>query len=467
MIVQGIFFTTFIEIKTVHMKTLLTFFLITATSFITFLLAQDSMPEILGEKERSILVDQILEERFEVLLPKLMKREKIDMWIVISREYNEDPVLKTMLPSTWLSARRRTILIFNKPKDSEELDKIAIARYDVGKLLKGQWDLDVYTDQWVALMEIIKQKDPQTIGLNISGDFGLADGLVHTEYTTFMEYLPDNYKERVVSAERLAIAWLETRCEKELEIYPIVCQIGHKIIHEAFSSKVITPGETATEDVIWWLRDRVRELGLDTWFHPTVSIQRKDPENFDHLRTFSKRPTRQIIEKGDLLHVDFGISYLRLNSDQQQHFYVLKDGETEVPKALQDAFENSNRLQDILTSNFKDGATGNEILLNSLATAKKEGLHPSIYTHPIGTHGHAAGPTIGMWDQQEGVKGRGDYPLYRNTAYSIELNTSTEIPEWNKIIRIMLEEDGVFGNDGFYYIDGRQDKIMSIPRSKN
>ena len=435
------------------------------TGFLTEIFAQSVMPQILGEKERSQIVDEILEQRFEVLLPKLMYRESIDMWIVISREYNEDPVLKTMLPSTWLSARRRTILVFNRKPDSDEVEKIAIARYDVGKLLKGEWDLDVYTDQWVALMEIIKTRNPENIGLNISGDFGLADGLVHTEYKSFMEYLPKEFHKRIVSAEALAIAWLETRSEKELEYYPVVCKIGHKIIDEAFSSNVITPGETATEDVVWWLRDRVRSLGLDTWFHPTVSIQRADPENFDHLLTFSKRPSRQVIEKGDLLHVDFGITYLRLNSDQQQHFYVLKDGEREVPKSLKIAFENSNRLQDILTSNFKDGATGNEILLKSLATAKEEGLHPSIYTHPIGTHGHAAGPTIGMWDQQEGVKGRGDYPLYRNTAYSIELNTSTEIPEWNKIIRIMLEEDAVYGENGIYYIDGRQKAIQTIPRN--
>jgi len=422
------------------------------------------MQEILSEKDRAALIDEILEQRLDDLLPELMKREKIDMWVVISREYNEDPVLKTMLPSTWLSARRRTILVFNQNKTSGEFEKIAIARYDVGKLLKGAWDLDVYSDQWVALMEIIKDRNPETIGLNISGDFGLADGLVHTEYASFQEYLPKEFEDRVVSAERLAIAWLETRSEKELEIYPMICKIGHQILQEAFSAEVIVPGETATIDVVWWLRDRVRSLGLDTWFHPTVSLQRADPENFDHLRTFSKRPTRQVIEKGDLLHVDFGINYLRLNTDQQQHFYVLKDGETEVPESIKQAFKNSNRLQDILTSNFQDNATGNEILLKSLEQAKSEGLNPSIYTHPIGTHGHAAGPTIGMWDQQEGVKGRGDYPLFRNTAYSIELNTSTEIPEWNKIIRIMLEEDGVWGEEGFYYIDGRQTEIFTIPR---
>jgi hypothetical protein len=422
------------------------------------------MPTILPEKERAKIVDEILEERFEVVLPELMRRHDIQMWVVISREYNEDPLLKTMLPSTWLSARRRTILLFHDPGEGAEIEKIAIARYDVGSMLKGSWDKNVNPDQWDALVQIIQEKNPKNIGLNISGDFGLSDGLVFTEYSQFMEALPESFHERVISAEPLAISWLETRSEKELEIYPMICRIGHEIIDEGLSEKVIHPGITATEDVVWWLRDRVRALGLDTWFHPTVSVQREDPENFDHLRSFSKKPERQIIQEGDLLHVDFGITYLRLSTDQQQHFYVLKRGETEVPSFLAKAFVKSNRLQDILTSNFEKGRTGNEILKLSLDQANNEELNPSIYTHPIGLHGHAAGPTIGMWDQQQGVPGRGDYPLYNNTAYSIELNTSSEIPEWNKVIRIMLEEDGYFGKDGFMYIDGRQRAITTIPR---
>jgi Xaa-Pro aminopeptidase len=281
-----------------------------------------------------------------------------------------------------------------------------------------------------------------------------------------MEKLPSEYHNRVISAENLAIAWLETRSKPELQMYPHVCKIGHAILQEAFSSNVITPGKTTTDDVVWWLRQRVLELGLKTWFHPTVSIQRADKENFDHLRSFSKRPGERIIEHGDLLHVDFGITYLRLNTDQQQHFYVLKPDETEAPSYLKEAFARSNRVQDILTENFNIEKSGNQILLDALEQCEKEGIVASIYTHPIGFHGHAAGPTIGMWDQQSGVPGKGDYNLYYNTAYSIELNSSSEIEEWGKIIRIMLEEDGVFTEDGFHYLDGRQENIYTIPRSK-
>ncbi len=430
-------------------------------SILTF--AQSDFPDLLDERERARVVDQILEDRVDNLLPELMKREGIDMWVLISREYNEDPVMKTILPSTWLSARRRTIMVFHQPKDGE-ISKVAIARYSVGKLLKGEWNVDVYPDQWEALMNIIKEKNPEKIGLNYSEDFALADGLVHSEYETFMSKLPAKYKNRVVSAERLAIAWLETRSEKELQIYPMICKMGHTILQEGLSEKVIHPGITTTDDVVWWLRQRVTSLGLDTWFHPSVSIQRADRGNKEFLRSFSKRPEDDIIQHGDLLHVDFGITYLRLNTDQQQHFYVLKPGETEVPEGLRKAFANGNRLQDILVEQFVSGKSGNEILADALKQAAAENIQASIYTHPIGAHGHAAGPTIGLWDQQGGVKGKGDYPLFPNTCYSIELFAASEVPEWGKIVRIMLEEDGVFLGDQFIFLDGRMENILTIPR---
>jgi hypothetical protein len=430
---------------------------------ISSLQGQNPLEQILSERERSALVDEILEDRIDNLLPQLMERENIDMWILISREYNEDPVMKTMLPSTWLSARRRTMMVFHRPEEGD-LERIAIARYSVGNLLQGSWDIDVYPDQWEALVNIIKERDPQTIGLNISKDFALADGLVKTEYDEFMQALPTEYHDRIVSAEKLSIAWLETRSQKEIELYPLICAMGHQILQEAFSAEVIEPGVTTTDDVIWWLRQRVTELGLETWFHPTVSIQRSAMDKNEFLRSFSSRPKDQTILPGDLLHVDFGITYLRLNTDQQQHFYVLREGETEVPAGLQQAFRNGNRLQDILVNEFEAGKTGNEILSDALQQAQEENIVASIYTHPIGFHGHAAGPTIGLWDSQDGVKGRGDYPLFANTCYSIELFAATEVPEWGKIVRIMLEEDGIYDGQTFRFLDGRAEEIFTIPR---
>ncbi|ARK12585.1 M24 family metallopeptidase [Fibrella sp. ES10-3-2-2] len=425
---------------------------------------------ILSERERARIVDDVLEDRFTNLLPKLMRREGIDMWVIISREYNEDPVLKTMLPSTWLSARRRTIMVFFDKGEKEGqadggVEKLAIARYDVGTLLKGAWDIDVRPNQWEALAAIIAERKPKKIGLNRSANYAHADGLTATEQGEFLEKLPAEYQKRIVSAEKLAVGWLETRTQKEMALYPMICRLSHQIIQEGLSEQVIQPGVTTTDDVVWWFRQRITNLGLDTWFHPTVDVQRADSNDFNHLRTFSKRPDKEVIQAGDLLHVDFGITYLRLNTDQQQHAYVLRPGETSVPESIRKAFMQGNRLQDILTEQFVAGKSGNQLLLAALDQAAKEGIKGTIYSHPIGVHGHAAGPTIGLWDQQKGVPGSGDYPLQANTAYSIELNAAVDIPEWKKMVRIMLEEDGFFDGTKFRYIDGRQTEIYTIPRT--
>jgi Xaa-Pro aminopeptidase len=418
--------------------------------------------QVLSDREQSRVVDEILTERFNTLLPMLMERTGIDMWVIIAREYNEDPILKTMLPSTWLSARRTTMLVFFQDPKSKQVEKLAIARYNVGDAIKASWDMQKFPDQWDALADIIKTRNPKKIGINTSASFGHADGLVYTHQQQLMSKLSKEQQARVVSAEPLAVGWLETRTESEMQVYTQLVRISHNIIKEGFSDKVVTPGVTTTDDLVWWFRQKVTDLGLTTWFHPSVAIQRSDSSSFEHLRSFSDRPKDDVVRPGDLLHVDFGITYLRLNTDIQQHAYVVLPGETEVPASIKKAFANANRLQDILTSQYKTGRTGNEILLSALSQAKSEGIVPSIYTHPLGLHGHAAGPTIGMWDLQGGVPGSGDYKLFPNTAYSIELNASTDIPEWKKSIRIMLEEDGFYDGKGFRYIHGRQREIYLI-----
>jgi len=285
---------------------------------------------------------------------------------------------------------------------------------------------------------------------------------VVTDYQELNQALPDSLSKRLVSAEKLAISWIETRTEKEMDHFRDLVQITHDIIDEAFSSKVIEPGVTTTDDIVWWMRQKVTDLGLETWFHPTVDVQRSEEALKSHIYSFSKGEKEKIILPGDLLHCDFGITYLSLNTDCQQHAYVPKEGETAVPEFLAAAFKKGNRVQDIFTGNFEQGKTGNEILLKSLTEAKDEGLRPSIYTHPLGTYGHSAGTTFGMWDAQDGVPFTGDYPLQYNTAYAIELNTTVHISEWDKDIRIMLEEDGFYGEQGFNYINLRQEKIKLV-----
>jgi Xaa-Pro aminopeptidase len=418
--------------------------------------------EILPEIERAKVKDELLEDRFTNLLPELMDKTGLDMWLLISREYNEDPILKTMLPATWLNARRRTIIIFYRDKTKDTIERLAVARYDIGKSIKSAWNKEKEPNQWKALEKIIAERNPEKIGLNYSTHFALADGLVKTDFDELKVNMPESITSKFVSAEKLGIAWIETRTEKEMKLFRKLVKITHDIIDEAFSANTITPGKTSTEDVVWFLRQKVTDLGLETWFHPTIDIQRSNEALKSHIESFSKSKPTEIIQKGDLLHCDFGITYIGLNTDCQQHAYILKDNETEVPQFLKEAFKKGNRVQDILTENMVVCKTGNEILLASLAQGKKEGLRPSIYTHPLGKYGHSAGTTIGMWDSQGGVPFNGDYPLQKNTAYAIELNTTVSINEWNKDIRIMLEEAGYFGDDTFEYVNERQTAIKPI-----
>lgn len=417
---------------------------------------------ILEERDRAALKDELLEDRFTNLLPELMDKADIDMWLLISREYNEDPILKTMLPATWLNARRRTIIVFYRNAAKNTLERLAVARYDIGKSIQSAWDKEKQPNQWLALADIIKERNPKKIGINISTHFALADGLVKTGYDELVENLPKEFSSKLVSAEKLGISWIETRAQKELALFRKLVKITHDIIDETFSEKTIIPGKTTTEDLVWFMRQKVTDLGLETWFHPTIDVQRDNEALKSHIESFSKSKDEKIIQKGDLLHCDFGITYIGLNTDCQQHAYVLKEDENDVPEFLQAAFKKGNRVQDILTTNMKSGKTGNQILLASLAQGKNEVLKPSIYTHPLGKYGHSAGTTIGMWDSQEGVPFNGDYPLQKNTAYAIELNTTVFIKEWNKDIRIMLEEAGFFGDDIFEYVNERQTAIKPI-----
>ncbi|MBT0812343.1 M24 family metallopeptidase [Litoribacter ruber] len=417
---------------------------------------------VMSQRDQAEVIDQWLNDKLDSVLPKLMRREGIDMWFVVSREYNEDPVIRTLLPATWHAARRRTMLLLYDQGEGKGVEKLAVARYDVGKAFKKSWDPEETPDQWEQLTKLIEERNPSKIAVNMADNYGHADGLNATEYNLLMEYLPENLKDKVVSAENLAVGWLETRTPAEMATYRHIVGLAHEIIAEGLSEKVITPGVTTTDDVVWWYRERIKELKLDTWFHPTVDIQR--PESEKTLKSFASRPEAEVIMPGDLLHMDFGITYLRLNTDTQQLAYVLKPGETEVPSYLEDALKVGNRLQDILTSQFETGRSGNEILRRSLEIAEKENIKATIYTHPIGYHGHAAGPTIGMWDNQGDTPGSGDYPLYPNTAFSIELNAEVFITEWDKDVRIMLEEEAIYDGEKVTYINGRQTKIMPIPR---
>ena len=410
--------------------------------------------EVLPLRKQMALRNEWLSERLDQLLWKLMTRTGIDLWVVVCREYNEDPVVMSLLPAPAMTVRRRTMLLFwRRPEGTVE--RLSLDRYGYPGFYEGGWNPDEEPDQYKRLAELIQERDPQTIGLNFSETFAFGDGLSWQEHGRLAAALGDELMGRVVSADKLCVGWLERRISAEIELYRQMVRWGHLLIKAAFSYEVITAGETTTDDVVWWMRHTMQDLGLQAWFQPSVAIQAKG-------QRFDAPDQRNLIQAGDLLHCDVGFLYMGLATDQQQHAYMWPHGTKVVPPRLEEALRQGNRLQEIHVEQMQLGRTGNEVLAAVLAQGKREGLSPTVYSHPLGNHGHGAGPTIGLWDQQDGVKGNGDYMIYDNTCYSIELNVLVDVSEWEQTVRIALEEDGVMQDGLFSWLDERQTRFHLI-----
>jgi Xaa-Pro aminopeptidase len=409
---------------------------------------------ILPLRQRATIRNEWLRLRLDSYLPELMKREGFDMWVVIAREYDEDPVIMSMLPEPFMYARRRTILLFRLLRDGS-VERLTFARYGMGDFYKTVWDPEK-EEQYVCLAREIKKRRPKKIGIDVSETTAFGDGLTHGEYTQLTRALGPKYSKRLSSAEPLAVGWLEHRTPRELDAYPGIVAITHALVEEAFSRRVIHPGVTTTDDVSWWMRQKMVDLGLEPWFPPTVDLQAPD-------QTHDKPAKRNLITPGDLLHCDIGFYYLGLATDCQRNVYILKPGECDAPDGLKAALRDGNRLQDILGEEIVVGRTGNDVLKRAREKAASEGIVPSIYTHPLGNHGHAAGTTIGLWDKQGGVPGTGDYPLHANTCYAIELNAKKAVAEWGgQEVRMSLEEDAVLTSGGLRWLSGRQTRLYLI-----
>jgi hypothetical protein len=412
-----------------------------------------------------------LELRLERVLPRLMREQGVEMWIIPVREYNEDPVFYSLVSPTTMAARRRTIYVFHDRGADRGVERIAIGGTSQGGLYRVVRDPNAAVgaagaslrvaepfgpDQWRLLTPVVAERNPRTIAVNISHTHAFADGLSAGEWEQLQDALGEEFRGRVVRRELLAVQYVEERLPEMLPTYVRMQELVHGIIATAFSNAVITPGVTTSQDVVWWLRQRVNDLGLGSWFQPSVTVQRRAVEMAD-----SANP---VILRGDVLHTDFGIAALGLKTDTQHMGYVLRDGETAPPPGLVHALRQSNRLQDILLEEMVPGRAGNEVLALALARMRAERIDGTIYTHPIGDHGHGAGPLIGLWDRQEGVPGRGDVPLRPNTWFSIELQATTPVPEWGgQPVRVGQEEEAyIDGNGARHWVLRRQEQFHLV-----
>lgn len=410
--------------------------------------------QVVAHRDRIEPMNAITNHRLDTLLPTLMDAADLDMWLVINREYAEDPVYFSLVPQPTFAARRTTMLIFNRHEDGH-VEKLSVNTYPFGKPYESVWSGGDLDEQWQALATLIADKDPQRIGINVSKDWPVADGLTQGLHKRLLEVLPQHYQQRLVSAEDLVVRWAETRTEQEVSILSSAVAVARGVIAEAFSNKTITPDVTTTDDVAWYIRERFEELGLEPWFMPYVTFQRQGHRCDDNMPFCSTG--NGIIKRGDVLHTDVGICYLAMCTDTQEMAYVLKHDENEAPQGLTDALATGNRWQDILTTEFVAGRSGNQILAATIKASQAAGINSSTYTHPIGFYGHAPGPTIGMWDNQGPTPVRGDWPLHANTAYAIEGNIKQPVPEWDgQMIQIMLEQTAFFDGDKVLYSAGRQ-----------
>ena len=407
-------------------------------------------------REQAEIRQEWLKLRLERVLPRLLRTHGVDMWIVPVREYNEDPVFFSLVSPTTMAARRRTVYVFSDRGPEAGVERIAIGGTSQGGLYEVVRDPAAAMgtagatrrlaepfgpEQWSLLTQVVEERDPGRIAVNISRNHAFSDGLTAGEWDAMREALGPRLASRISSHELLPLQYIEERLPEMLPVYRQMQELVHETIATAFSNHVITPGETSTADVVWWLRQRVNDLGLGDWFQPSVSVQRHGVEMAD-----SADP---VIRRGDVLHTDFGISALGLNTDTQHMGYVLREGESDAPGGLYAALRNANRLQDLLLEEMEPGRTGDEVLRRTLERMRAESIDGSVYTHPIGDHGHGAGPLIGLWDRQDGVPARGEVELRPNTWFSIELQATTPVPEWDgQQVRMALEEEAALDADG-------------------
>ncbi len=406
--------------------------------------------DIYSLRQQHKIQDEILKDRLQNLMPRLMKECGVDMWLVIGREYNEDPVFKSLTPALTVSASRLSCFLFSLDKEGN-YEAINLSRPD-SRL--SPFYTHAYTtkeNQYDIIARTVLSRGGERVAVNVSPVTAQADGMSKHIWDNLHSRLGD----RLVPDGRMAIRWLETRTKRELDLYHHIYRIAMDILREAYSLDVITPGVTTTTDVEYYIMERIKDMGLSYWFSPDVDVQRRGCPG--------KRMSDTVIQKGDIIHTDWGIEYMGLNTDSQRLGYILRDGETDIPAGILAGVKLGNRFQDIVRENFVRGRTGNDIFFASMEMARAEGIKAMLYTHPIGYYGHGAGPTIGLYSDQGFVPGSGELKLHDDSCHALELNVTCAVPEWDgQEVAFYMEETISFTGGRTYFNDGCRDVMIKI-----
>ena len=419
-----------------------------------------TLPKLLSVREQKVTREGWLKKRLDTLLLPMMRQLKIDMWIVTNEEFHADPVTEYIAPPIPYVGRRDFFIFADRGGD--KLDRIALVRYPE-EALKSFFEVLNPPGREIAatLRKVVDERKPKTIALNMGGTRGATVGLTHDAYNFLAETLGPDNASHFVSAAPLIVEYMDTRLPEELEHYRTAVALTDILTQRAFSNEVITPGKTTVGDVRWWWLQQVSNLGLDVWFQPDLRIQRQNQETGKTQQFLSVAEESVVIQRGDVIHIDCGLNYMGLSTDWQKMGYVLRAGEKDAPEGLKRALANTNKLQDAVFAQAKPGAKGFEVYDATMNDMKNLGIEAMIYSHSIGNQGHALGASI---DFRRPASGAPTEPLFREGSYtSIELNTSTPVPEWGgQKVTIMMEDDSYLTKEGMKWFRPRQTAFYLI-----
>lgn len=410
-------------------------------------------------QKQAELSTKILKERLETILPWAMEEAGMDLWMVLSRENCEDPIIHTLFTWDMPEARRVSILLFHRNKGTGVVRKMAVGMQspEMSHIYENVQKKE--EDVWQAVKRVVEELNPEQIAVNRSFLYGFCDGLSSTLLEQLKETLGEVYAERICDGEDLTVRWLQRVCPLEKEAMKVLVNVTHDIVDYTFSENFIKPGVTTTTDIEWCMRQMISDIGYLYWFGPDVDLQRKG--------STVSRMFEETIQFGDLIHCDIGLNgvYVHLHTDMQWVAYLLREGEAEAPKELEQLLDKGNRFREIVMEAMKEGVTGNDVFAEAIAKAKEEGIKPMLYTHPLGTFGHGAGPSIGMYTNQGFVKGTGERPIEEQTCYALELNVYDDIKEWNGQQVFMYLEEDICKDGEVEYLDKHQERLILLSYS--
>jgi Xaa-Pro aminopeptidase len=421
---------------------------------------KEPLPKLLPVREQQTAREAWLKKRLDTMLLPMMRQQKIEMWIVTNDEFHADPITEYIAPPLPYVGRRDFFIFADRGGD--KLDRLALVRYPEEHL---KYFFEILNppgrDIAATLRRVVEERNPKTIALNMGGTRGATTGLTQDAFKFLTETLGQDYSSRFVSAAPLIVEYMDTRLPEELEHYRTAVALTDLLTQRAFSNEVITPGKTTVGDVRWWFLQQINNFGLGTWFQPDLRVQRHNQETGKTQQFLSVAEESMVIQRGDVIHIDCGLNYMGLSTDWQKMGYVLREGEKDAPEGLKRALANTNKLQDALFTHIKPGAKGYEVYDATMADMKKMGIEAMIYSHSVGTQGHALGASI---DFRRPAAGAPSEPPFREGSYtSIELNTSTAVPEWGgQKVTIMMEDDAYLTKDGMKWFRPRQTAFYLI-----